>query len=130
MAAPLEQALNRLVQAEGPAPDGGRMLRSRVLKRSLHSSCCPIAADDGRNNLSRALTSSALFFGILTVLFLMAGTSLAQEATGAIVGTVVDPSGAALNGVKVTATDVERGTTLTATSNESGSFNLPRVPIG
>ena len=43
---------------------------------------------------------------------------------------MVDPSGAALTNVKVTATDVERGTMLIAITNDTGSFNLPRVPAG
>jgi len=39
------------------------MLRSQALKRrSIHSSCCRIAADDGRTNLYRALMAGALFF--------------------------------------------------------------------
>ncbi|HZS28690.1 MAG TPA: TonB-dependent receptor [Candidatus Angelobacter sp.] len=54
----------------------------------------------------------------------------AQAVTGAIVGTVVDPSGAALSGAKVTAHDLDRGTTLETTTNDSGTFNLPHVPIG
>ncbi|HKD81251.1 MAG TPA: TonB-dependent receptor [Candidatus Angelobacter sp.] len=54
----------------------------------------------------------------------------AQEVTGAIVGTVSDPSGAAVAGAKVTARDLDRGTTLVTTTNDTGAFNLPRVPIG
>ncbi|HEY1937192.1 MAG TPA: carboxypeptidase regulatory-like domain-containing protein [Candidatus Angelobacter sp.] len=64
------------------------------------------------------------------MLVLLTGVAHAQEVTGAIVGTVVDPSGAALKNVKVTAVDVDRGTTLTASTNDTGSFNLPRVPVG
>lgn len=105
------------------------MLRSQVSKSSLHSSCCRIAAADGRNNFYRALMAGALSFCILS-LVLLAGVAHAQEVTGAIVGTVVDQSGAALKDAKVTATDVERGTSLTATTNDAGAFNLPRVPVG
>ncbi|HWF04815.1 MAG TPA: TonB-dependent receptor [Candidatus Angelobacter sp.] len=64
------------------------------------------------------------------MLVFFTGIAHAQEVTGAIVGTVVDQSGASLKNAKVTATDVERGTTLVAVSNDSGAFNLPRVPIG
>ncbi|HEY2498399.1 MAG TPA: carboxypeptidase regulatory-like domain-containing protein [Candidatus Angelobacter sp.] len=74
--------------------------------------------------------ASALFLCLLFMLVLLTGVAHAQEVTGAIVGTVVDPSGAALKNVKVTAVDVDRGTTLTATTNDTGSFNLPRVPVG
>ncbi len=53
-----------------------------------------------------------------------------QEVTAAIVGTVTDPSGAPVKGATVTATDTERGSVWTAESNESGSYNLLRLPIG
>ena len=53
-----------------------------------------------------------------------------QEVTASIVGTVTDPSGAPINGASVTATDTERGTVWTAKTNESGSYNIPRVPVG
>jgi hypothetical protein len=106
------------------------MLRSQVSKGSLHSSCCRITADDGRNHFYRAFMTGALSFCFLSMLVLFTGTSHAQEVTGAIVGTVVDQSGASLKNAKVTATDVERGTTLVTTTNDSGAFNLPRVPVG
>jgi hypothetical protein len=106
------------------------MLRSQVSKGNLYSSCCRIAADDGRNNLHRTLMAGVLSLCILMTVFLLTSVMHAQEVTGAIVGTVVDPTGATLKGVMITATDVDRGTTLTATTNDTGSFNLPRVPVG
>jgi hypothetical protein len=53
-----------------------------------------------------------------------------QEVTAAIVGSVTDPSGAPINGATVTATDTERGTVWTATTGDSGTFDLLRLPIG
>ena len=53
-----------------------------------------------------------------------------QEVTAAIVGTVTDPSGAPIKGASVTATDAERGTQWPATTNDSGAYNLPRLPVG
>jgi len=53
-----------------------------------------------------------------------------QEVTAAIVGTVTDPSSAPIKGATVTATDAERGTDWPATTNDSGAYNLPRLPIG
>jgi hypothetical protein len=43
---------------------------------------------------------------------------------------VVDPNGAPIQGADVTAKDVERGTTLTTQSNETGAFNFANVPVG
>jgi hypothetical protein len=54
----------------------------------------------------------------------------AQEAGGAITGAVVDPNGVPVQGANVTARDVERGTTLTTQSNETGAFNFTNVPVG
>src|SRR6201996_6109028 len=53
-----------------------------------------------------------------------------QQITAAITGTVVDASGAALNGATVTVTDVDRGTIYDTKTNESGRFNFSQVPIG
>jgi hypothetical protein len=53
-----------------------------------------------------------------------------QEVTGAIVGTVTDQSGAPIKGASVKASDTERGTVWAAQTNESGSYNLLRLPIG
>ncbi len=46
----------------------------------------------------------------------------AQAVYGTIVGTVVDPTGAAVAGAKVTITDTGRDVATSATTNESGNF--------
>jgi hypothetical protein len=68
-------------------------------------------------------------FSVLALL-LIARPANSQEVTAAINGTVTDPSGAAVAGVKVTAKDLDRGTTFPTTTGSDGHFNLPRVPIG
>lgn len=57
-------------------------------------------------------------------------SAVAQEVTAGITGTVVDPSGAPINGATVKATDTDRGTVWTVQTNEAGFFNVPRVPVG
>jgi len=54
----------------------------------------------------------------------------AQEVTAGIVGTVSDPSGAAIKGANVSVKDVERGVVWNATTDDSGSFSLLRLPVG
>src|SRR5882724_7859611 len=105
------------------------MLRSQVSKRSLHSSCWRITADDGRNNFLRALVAGALFLCCWTIIAAIPA-AYAQDSGGSITGTVRDPSGAPVQGADVTAKDVERGTTLTTKSNDTGAFNFPNVPVG
>src|SRR5580704_8883850 len=67
-----------------------------------------------------------LLAGILSIL----QSAFAQEVTAGITGTVVDPSGAAVKGAKITATDTDRGTIFTAETNASGIFTITRLPIG
>ena len=70
-------------------------------------------------------------FSLLLVILLVALTpAVAQEVTAAITGTVVDPSGAAIPNANITATDTQRGVTWPTHTNETGAYNLPRVPIG
>jgi hypothetical protein len=56
--------------------------------------------------------------------------ALAQESSASITGTVVDPAGSPVKDATVTATDTERGTSLTAETNDSGAYNFSRVPVG
>jgi len=46
----------------------------------------------------------------------------AQATFGNIIGTVTDPGGAVIRDAKVTVTSIERGTTQTTTTNESGNY--------
>jgi hypothetical protein len=73
--------------------------------------------------------------GFLVVLSLagliaIATPAIGQEVTAAIVGTVVDPSGAPIKGATVVARDTERGVVWTAQTNDTGAFSLLRLPIG
>jgi hypothetical protein len=54
----------------------------------------------------------------------------AQQNAATIVGTVTDPSGAAVSGAKLTALNDATGFTRTAESDGNGSFVIPLVPIG
>jgi len=61
---------------------------------------------------------------ILCLLGLHAQNAAAQAVYGSISGTVSDAQGAALSGAKVTVTNLSKGTTEEATTNESGNFNV------
>jgi len=68
------------------------------------------------------------FAAILTFLLLGAFYSFAQEAT--LVGTVTDPSGAAVPNASVTITHVETAETRNTVSGDSGQFVAPDLVIG
>ena len=98
-----------------------------ISQSGLHSNGSRVA-DVGRTNFHRALAGCVLL--LLVALLLLPSSGWAQEVTASIVGTVVDPSGAAVSGATITAKDVDRGTVLTTTTNDAGAFNISSVPVG
>jgi hypothetical protein len=66
--------------------------------------------------------------GASLILFI-SSAALAQD-TATIVGTVTDPSGAVIPGVKVTVSNPEKGLTRELVSNPSGEFISAKIPIG
>lgn len=70
----------------------------------------------------------------LTILLAIAALSvyLCGQAVNfaQIQGRVTDPSGAAVAGATVTATQVDTGTTRTVTTNTDGAYVLPNLPLG
>ncbi len=67
--------------------------------------------------------------GIATFLTI-APPAMSQEVSAVVNGIVTDPSGAAVVGATVSATDTARGTVYTAQTNETGFYTLQHVPIG
>ncbi len=66
---------------------------------------------------------------ILALAFLCLSSSvMAQDAT--LVGTVTDPSGAAVPNVKISVTNLETSLVHTAVTNDSGQYVLPELKIG
>src|SRR5882672_2271153 len=68
----------------------------------------------------------------LWVLPLVAGlmTAPAQIRSGSIVGTVVDPSGAAVSGAEVKITLLENNVSYKTTTNDSGQYTIPYLQLG
>src|SRR5688500_16205846 len=67
---------------------------------------------------------------VLLVALAPGRTALAQAVYGSIAGNVTDPSDAALPGVTVTATSLERRTVHTAVTNSDGLFLIERLLPG
>src|SRR5246127_1854940 len=78
----------------------------------------------------KSVVCSLCIFLVGIALFALTLPALGQEVTASIVGTVTDPSGAPIHDASVKATSVEQGTTFTAKTNESGSYNITRIPVG
>src|SRR3984957_7860076 len=63
-------------------------------------------------------------------LLLLSVSALAQSTTGRILGTLTDQSGAAVAGATVVITDVQRGTSRSLTTDDSGDFAAPDLAPG
>ena len=82
-------------------------------------------------NQYRFTTIAILLCCLGVATFLTFGASGNEPEVSAVVnGIVTDPSGAAVVGAQVTATDTARGTVYTGITNDSGFYNIPHVPIG
>ncbi len=75
-----------------------------------------------------ALFSAAAL--LIAALFVSITPAWGQDVTASITGTVTDPSGGAIAGAEITATEVNRGTVYTTKTNDAGIYNLLRIPIG
>ena len=71
-----------------------------------------------------------LFVFFAALFATVGGANAWAQATAQIGGTVKDQTGAVLPGVEVTVTQTETGATRTAVTNETGSYQIPNLPIG
>lgn len=62
--------------------------------------------------------------------FLSCGVARAQEATGKVVGTILDQQGAVIQGATVIVTNTATGVPSTGVSDKNGYFEVPNLPIG
>jgi hypothetical protein len=66
----------------------------------------------------------------LIVVACICSALFAQGTGGRILGRIADPSGAVLGNVKVTATNEATAVATAATSNDSGDYVFPNLPVG
>jgi hypothetical protein len=67
---------------------------------------------------------------VFACLFVTLPFASAQKTSGTITGTVVDPSGAVVQGAAVTVVSQATGATRNATTNDQGSFTFPELSAG
>ena len=81
--------------------------------------------------LSLRMLTVAIGIAFCTMLLLCTPRhAWAQQASGAITGTVTDASGSAIANAAVTATDTDRGTTYTASTSSAGVYEFPQITVG
>src|SRR4051812_41910032 len=69
-------------------------------------------------------------YSLCILALVLAGSLAAQTFRGSVKGTVEDPSGAALAGAKVTATNSGTGVSRATLSGAAGDFSVPDLPPG
>src|ERR1700739_2113325 len=75
-------------------------------------------------------TRIMLFWLAAIVCVLLFSLSLFGQASGRILGTVTDQSGAVISGAKVSVIDTQRGLARTLTTDQAGEYNAPNMIPG
>src|ERR1017187_7806812 len=71
------------------------------------------------------------FLAVLATLFVLAPAARAQQVSGAeVAGYVTDPSGQAILGAQVNMIEVDKHAVHTATTDATGRYVLPNLPVG
>jgi carboxypeptidase family protein len=78
----------------------------------------------------RSVTFPQRFTAVALFVLVTAGTALSQSDRGAIAGTVLDSSGAVVQGATVTATGANTGAVYKTTSSDTGSYRILDMQIG
>jgi hypothetical protein len=126
--------INRGVIKFSPTPVKAELLRSLmpetedfVFRVNAHQR----SIGRGPTYRSRLLCACVAWFIAGLVFFIgFASKVQAQISTAAVVGTMTDSSGAAVVGVKVTATNIDTGLVYASETNGSGEFVIPALPPG
>lgn len=79
------------------------------------------------NKLSFAIPRVVLSFTLAIFILGSVNFAHAQAVSAGFTGTVTDPSGSAIPGAQITATDTNRGTTYKTQTNSAGVYNLPQL---
>jgi hypothetical protein len=84
---------------------------------------------EGRTASEKTFVLRLLFCVLLLVLVAPFGLE-AQQYSGTITGTVTDPTGAAIAGASVTATNTGTNATYATTTSEQGVYTFAQLPVG
>ena len=81
-------------------------------------------------HVSSSYTAHVVRLPLFLIVVLGLAVSSWAAATGAITGTISDPSGVAIPGVTITATNADSGTSTKAQTNDKGFYSLEGLAIG
>jgi hypothetical protein len=80
--------------------------------------------------MKQGVRSVGLIFALLALLGLSAVSALGQAIDGNVVGTIVDPTGAAIVGAEVTATNIATNVTATGKTSGTGEYRFGHLLVG
>ena len=72
----------------------------------------------------------AIIAGLLLATSMPSASAQSQALNGQIEGTVLDPNNSAVPNALITVTNIETGATRTVTTDESGVYRFPLLPLG
>ncbi len=80
--------------------------------------------------MTKLILFYAVFVGLLFAASISPAFAQSQALNGQIEGTVLDQTGAAVANAAVSVTNIETGATRTVTTDESGVYRFPLLPLG
>jgi hypothetical protein len=78
----------------------------------------------------RFVTVPQRFILVAFFVLITSATALSQSDRGAIAGTILDSSGAVVQGATIVATGVDTGAVYTATSTDTGAYRISNMQVG
>jgi hypothetical protein len=126
----VEKSIDARRDAANPFPDcPGKRFQQVLLPhvRNAKKDC------EGNFMFRRACIRKVVVGAAIVAAFMVwpnSPASFAQVTSGTILGTVTDPTGAAVAGAKITVTDTATGLQSNLTTNNGGHYELPYLPNG
>src|SRR5580692_9582627 len=125
----------RLFRSHALAPADGNPERRhlRQLPEKSHRQTAQSFVNTGETMIGRIVRAGGqkLSVGVAGLLLLLAcGPASGQVSNGAILGTVKDPSGAAVPNAKLTVTNTDTNEIRNVTAAEDGSYRVPALRAG
>src|SRR5262245_16122620 len=85
---------------------------------------------EGGDFMKQAPRNSSLILSLLLLVVMLPASSFGQAINGNIVGTVIDPSGAAVANADVSALSVATAFTTAAKTDGMGGYRFDNLPVG